>query len=81
MLKEKQYLNAEVKVVAVGSGVLNEVSPLDRHALSKFTLDTSVPSFAFSGNDVSEEQFCHVLIKFEQFLMSVVLKSLSEEQL
>jgi len=38
-------------VVAVGNGVLNEVSPLDSHALVKFTLLASVPSFASSGND------------------------------
>ena len=50
----------------------------DRHALLKFTPVASVPSFAPAGNDVRAEQFSHALIKFEQFLISVVLKSLSE---
>ena len=36
---------------ALGNGVLNEVSPLDRHASEKFTLFASVPSFASAGND------------------------------
>ena len=67
--------NAERKLVAVGNGVLNEVRPLDCHALLKFTLLASVPSFASCGNEVRAEQFCHADVKFEQFLMSVVLNS------
>jgi len=49
----------DVNVVAVGSGVLNEVSPLDFHAWLKFTPLASVPSFAPAGNDVSDEQDFH----------------------
>ena len=66
--------------MAVGSGVLNEVSPLDRHALSKFTLAASVPSCAPLGNDCRAVVPCHAPVKSEQFLMFVVLKSLSDEQ-
>ena len=68
--------------VAVGNGVLNEVRPLDSHALLKFTaLLTAVPSFASCGNDVSDEQSCQQPVKSVPFLMSVVLKSLSCVQL
>ena len=80
LVSDEQSLHALLAVVAVGSGVLNEVSPLSLHALVKSTLLASVPSFASWGNDVSEEQFCHADVKSVQFLMSVVLKSLSEEQ-
>ena len=54
------------------------VSPLDRHALLKSTLFASVPSFAPAGNDVSAVVPCHADVKSVQFLMSVVIKSLSE---
>ena len=50
---------------AVGSGVLNEVSPLDSHADSKFTLLAAVPSFAPAGNDVRAEQVFQADEKFE----------------
>ena len=60
--------------------MLNEVSPLDCHAFVKFTLFASVPSFAPSGNDVSAVVPCHADRKLEQFDISVVLKSLSDEQ-
>jgi len=60
--------------------VLNEVSPLDRHALVKFTLLASVPSFASCGNDVRAVVLRHASVKLLQFLMSVVLKSLSDVQ-
>ena len=56
------------------------MSPLDCHALVKFTLFASVPSFASAGNDVSDEQFCHADEKLVQLGISVVLKSLSDEQ-
>ena len=55
------------------------VSPLDRHALVKSTLFALVPSFAPAGNDVRAEQDFHADVKSVQFLMSVVLKSLSDE--
>ena len=61
--------------------MLNEVSPLSRHAWLKFTLVASVPSRASLGNDVRAEQECHALKKFEPFLMSVVVKLLSDAQL
>ena len=67
-------------LVAVGNGVLKEVSPLCCHALLKFTPLASVPSFAPLGNDVREVQDFHADVKFEQVFMSVVLKSLSDEQ-
>ena len=79
-VSDKLSRHALVTLTAVVKGVLNEVSPLDLHASVKFTLLASVPSFASWGNDVSEEQFCHADVKSVQFLMSVVLKSLSEEQ-
>jgi hypothetical protein len=53
------FCHVRNNLVAVGSGVLNEVSPLDCHALVKFTLFASVPSFAPAGNDVSAEQSLH----------------------
>lgn len=80
LVNELQPRKALTKVVAVGNGVLNEVSPLDCHALVKFTLLALVPSFAPAGNDVRAEQFCQVDKKFEQFFRSVVLKSESEVQ-
>ena len=70
--------HAEPSNVAVGNGVLNEVSPLSLHALLKSTLFASVPSFAPAGNDVSAVVPCHADVKSVQFLMSVVIKSLSE---
>ena len=57
------------------------VSPLAFHAALKFTFCALVPSFAPAGNDVRAEQFCHADVKEFPFLMSVVLKSLSDEQL
>ena len=64
--------------MAVGSGVLKEVSPLDCHAAAKFTLLAAVPSFAPLGNDVRAVQDCHAPEKLVQFLMSVVVKLLSD---
>ena len=54
------------------------MSPLCRHAVLKVTPVASVPSFAPAGKDVRAEQFCHEDMKFTQFLMSVVVKSLSD---
>ena len=54
------------------------VSPLDCHAAVKFTLLASVPSFAPAGNDVRAEQEFHADVKLVQFLMSVVVKSVSD---
>ena len=54
------------------------VSPLDCHALLKFTLDALVPSFAPAGNDVRAEQPFHADVKFVELGISVVLKSESE---
>ena len=70
--------HAKLTVVAVGNGVLNEVSPLPCHAFVKSTLYALVPSFASAGNDVRAEQPFHADVKLEQFLMSVVLTSLSD---
>ena len=78
LVSDWQPYQARYKSPAVGNGVLNEVSPLLRHAWTKFTLLASVPSFAPLGNCVREEQTCHALAKFEQFLMSVVVKLESE---
>lgn len=79
-MSDVQFFHANLTVVAVGNGVLNEVSPLDCHALVKFTLVASVPSFAPAGKDVRDEQPFHALLKLVQFFRSVVLKSLSEVQ-
>ena len=64
-------------MVAVGNGVLNEVSPLERHASVKFTLFASVPSFAPAGNDVRAEQFCHADVKSPQLSDWIAPKSLN----
>ena len=61
-----QYLNAACKLVAVGSGVLNYVRPLDCHALVKFTLVAAVPSFEPAGNDVRAVQDFHADVKLAQ---------------
>ena len=66
---------------AVGNGVLNEVSPLCCHEFVKFTFCALVPSFAPAGNELRDEQPRHADAKVVQFLMSVVLKSESVEQL
>jgi len=58
-------------VDAVGNGVLNEVSPLDSHALLKFTVPVAaVPSFAPAGNDVRVETEFHAFEKSVPLLMS-----------
>ena len=56
------------------------MSPLDCHALVKFTLFASVPSFASVGNDVRDEQEFHAEAKFVQLGISVVLNELSKAQ-
>ena len=56
--------------------MLNEVSPLDCHALVKFTFCALVPSFAPAGNDVRAVVPCHADVKLVQLGISVVLKSL-----
>ena len=66
-------------MVAVGNGVLNEVSPLNRHASVKFTLLALVPSFAPAGNDVRAEQSFHAPVKLVPFLASIAPKLLREE--
>jgi hypothetical protein len=58
---------ASVQFTAVGSGVLNEVSPLNCHALEKVGLIAEVPSFAPAGKDVRAEQFFQVSVKLRQF--------------
>ena len=65
-MSEVQPLNVSNALVAVGNGVLNEVSPLPCHALLKFTPVASVPSFASAGNDVSAVVPCHAAVKFTQ---------------
>ena len=59
----------------------NEVSPLDIHALVKFTFVAAVPSCAPAGNDVSEVQDFHALVKLFPLLMSSAGKDVSDEQL
>ena len=51
--------------------MLNEVSPLDRHALSKFTLSASVPSRASLGNDVRAFAVYQAQEKLVPFLASM----------
>ena len=51
LASDRQLRNEATRLPAVGNGVLNEVSPLDCHALLKFTLLALVPSFAPAGND------------------------------
>ena len=58
--------------------MLNEVRPLDRHALSKFTLLAVVPSCAPAGNDVRAVQSRHALVKLTQLLMSISPNELSD---
>ena len=77
-MSEVQSLNALYMLLAFGNGVLNDVSPLDCHALVKLTLAASVPSFASAGNDVRAEQFCHADVKLVQFLMSTAPNELSD---
>ena len=81
LVSDKHLYQARYTLVAVGSGVLNEVNPLCRHAWVKLAPFASVPSRASLGNDVRAEQECHAEKKFEPFLMSVVLKLLSDVQL
>ena len=64
LVSDEQFLHALYALVAVGNGVLNEVSPLDCHALVKLTLLASVPSFAPAGNDVRAVQPCHADVKY-----------------
>ena len=73
---DEQPFHVAYRIPAVGNSVLNEISPLPSHAVLKFTLLASVPSFASTGNDVSAVVPCHADRKFEQLEMSVVLKSL-----
>ena len=70
LVSDEQLFHALVTLVAVGNGVLNEVSPLCCHAALKFTLVASVPSFAFSGNDVRAEQDFHADVKLFPVLKS-----------
>ena len=66
-------------VDAVGNGVLNEVSPLDSHALLKFTVPVAaVPSFASAGNDVRAEQPFHANWKAAPSGALIAPKSLIE---
>ena len=50
--------------------MLKEVSPLECHALVKFTLFAAVPSFAPAGNVVRAVQFCHEDVKSFPLLKS-----------
>ena len=81
LVRAVQFCHVRNNLVAVGSGVLNEVSPLPCHALSKFTLDAAVPSFAPSGNDVSDEQYLHAPEKLVPLLIFSAGKLFSDTQL
>ena len=78
LVNELHCRKALTKVVAVGNGVLNEVSPLELHALVKFTLVASVPSFAPPLKSVSAEQSLHASWKFVPFLASIAPNELNE---
>ena len=52
------------------------VSPLDCHALVKFTFCALVPSFASAGNDVRDGQDCHADEKLFPVLKSMLLGKL-----
>ena len=70
-VSDEQPNHADVKLFPVlKSNAGKLVSPLSRHALVKFTLLASVPSFASCGNDVSEEQSCHADVKYFPLLKS-----------
>lgn len=80
-VRAEQFRHADVKLFPVLKSKAGKlVSPLSCHALVKFTLAASVPSFAPAGNDVRAEQDCHADVKLGQFLMSVVVKSVSDVQ-
>ena len=79
-MSDVQSCHAEITLVAVGNGVLNEVSPLDCHAAAKFTLFAAVPSCAPAGNDVRAFVPSHALVKFVPLLILSAGKEVSAEQ-
>jgi len=80
LTKSSQSRQVSEQMLAVGTGVLNEVSPLSFHAAVKFTLLALVPSFAPAGNDVRDEQYWNAEVKSEQLLMSISPNELSDVQ-
>ena len=78
LVRDWQLYQARYKLPAVGNGVLNEVSPLDCHALLKFTLLALVPSFASAGNDVRAVVPFHVNWKAAPSGALIAPKSLIE---
>ena len=62
-VNDVQLLKPSTIRLVVVKGVLNEVSPLDRHALVKFTLFALVPSFAPAGNELRAEQSLNAEVK------------------
>ena len=77
LINELHCRNESINVVAVGNGVLNEVRPLEFHALLKFTPLASVPSFAPLGNDVREVQDFHAFenwVPFSALIAPIVTK-------
>ena len=77
LVNEVHCRKALVNVVAVGSGVLNEVSPLPRHASDNPTPVLLVPSLISEGNDVSEVQSLQAPLKNFPFPRSKAGKELS----
>tara|TARA_R110001592_G_scaffold143367_1_gene366092 strand:- start:165 stop:482 length:318 start_codon:yes stop_codon:yes gene_type:complete len=71
-VRELQLRHAFAQLPAVGNGVLNEVSPLDFHALAKFTFSPFVPRFMSAGKEVREEQSSHALEKFVTLLNALL---------
>ena len=80
-MSEVQSCHVRLAVVAVGNGVLNEVSPLFRHELLKSTLLALVPSFAPLGNDVRAEVPFHAFAKVVPLEASISAIELRDEQL
>ena len=79
LVSEAQEFQPNLTFVAVGNGVLNEVSPLDCHAFSNVTfVAAAVPSCAPAGNDVRAVQDFHAFEKLAQLLMSISPNELSE---
>tara|TARA_R110000851_G_scaffold114844_1_gene240389 strand:- start:243 stop:560 length:318 start_codon:yes stop_codon:yes gene_type:complete len=71
-VRELQLRHALAQLPAVGNGVLNEVSPLDFHALAKLTFSPFVPRFMSAGKEVREEQSSHALEKFVTLLNALL---------
>lgn len=62
-VREVLLRHALLTSAPVGNGVLNEVSPLDRHASENPTPVLLVPRLISDGNDVREVQDLHAPLK------------------